>query len=88
MIFFEKLYYLNRHDRRGLLMLLTVAAAAFGLMFWVGPTEPTAPDAAVQPEKAGAFTNSATEDESHQYYARLSVLPSIQTVPIAHSYCA
>ena len=70
MIFFEKLYYLNRHDRRGLLMLLTVAAAAFGLMFWVGPTEPTAPDATVQSEKAGAFTNSATEEESHQYYAQ------------------
>ena len=70
MIFLEKLYYLNRHDRRGLLMLLTVAAAAFALMFWVGPTEPTAPDAAVQSERAGAFTNSATEEESHQYYAQ------------------
>ena len=29
------LFYLNRHDRRILLVLLSVAAVAFGLMFFV-----------------------------------------------------
>ena len=33
------LFYLNRHDRRILLVLLTVAAVAFGLMFFVGGDE-------------------------------------------------
>ena len=33
------LFYLNRHDRRILLVLLTVAAVAFGLMLFVGGDE-------------------------------------------------
>lgn len=33
------LFYLNRHDRRVLLVLLSVAAVAFGLMFFVGGEE-------------------------------------------------
>ena len=33
------LFYLNRHDRRILLVLLSVAAVAFGLMFFVGGDE-------------------------------------------------
>lgn len=33
------LFYLNRHDRRVLLVLLSVAAVAFGLMFFVGEKE-------------------------------------------------
>ena len=36
---FSDLFYLNRHDRRILLVLLTVAAVAFGLMFFVGGDE-------------------------------------------------
>lgn len=36
---FSDLFYLNRHDRRILLVLLTVAAVAFGLMFIVGGDE-------------------------------------------------
>jgi DNA uptake protein ComE-like DNA-binding protein len=36
---FSDLVYLNRHDRRILLVLLTVAAVAFGLMFFVGGDE-------------------------------------------------
>jgi DNA uptake protein ComE-like DNA-binding protein len=36
---FRDLFYLNRHDRRILLVLLTVAAVAFGLMFFVGGDE-------------------------------------------------
>ena len=33
------LFYLNRHDRRILLVLLSVAAVAFGLMFFVDENE-------------------------------------------------
>ena len=36
---FSDLFYLNRHDRRILLVLLTVAAVAFGLMFFEGGDE-------------------------------------------------
>ena len=36
---FSDLFYLNRHDRRILLVLLTVAAVAFGLMLFVGGDE-------------------------------------------------
>ena len=70
MILFEKLYYLNRHDRRGLLILLSVAAVAFGLMFLAGPAEPTAPDGAEQSEQEGFSAESASAGDTPQYYAQ------------------
>ena len=52
MTFFQKLYYLNHHDRRGLLMLLTVVAVVgvlFLLALFLSPLFLTIPAFATAP---------------------------------------
>ena len=55
------LFYLNRHDRRILLVLLTVAAVAFGLMFFVGGNEE-------EPTPSGTSSTSKTGSTSSPRY--------------------
>ena len=71
MTFFQKLYYLNRHDRRGLLMLLTVVAVV-GVLFLLVPSDVTAdsvnpgnPGKPEQPEQSAQPASPAP-----QYYAQ------------------
>jgi len=67
------LYYLNRHDRRILLVLLTVAVMALALMFFVGGRNdtPVGPQASKKPElseKSAISVDSAAS--APQYYAQ------------------
>ena len=57
------LFYLNRHDRRILLVLLSVAAVAFGLMFFVDENEgePTSSS------PSSTSKNSPARSTSHYY---------------------
>ena len=71
MTFFQKLYYLNHHDRRGLLMLLTVVAVV-GVLFLLVPSDVTAdsvnlgnPGKPEQPEQSAQPASPAP-----QYYAQ------------------
>lgn len=63
------LYYLNRHDRRILLVLLTVAAIAFALLFFVGRrVEPLDEVAADSLSTRVAADSVSRSQSSHQPY--------------------
>ena len=69
----SNLYYLNHHDRRILLVLLTVAVVALALMFVVGGRNDTSEIAhsiekSEASEKLGATADSGTS--TPQYYAQ------------------
>ena len=66
---FEKLYYLNRHDRRGLLVALTVIAVVCVLFFLVPDGAPRENNSFVQSADSIGFQKVGSSS-APQYYAQ------------------
>ena len=71
MTFFEKLYYLNRHDRRGLLVALTVIAVVSVLFFLVPDGESVDPgESGLSGNLESSRISGSSASSAPKYYAQ------------------